>query len=145
MVELECPIHYELLCKRVAILFGNQKATVKVRNAVERVLVKKLKDVVLKKGEFCWHKNLKEIEVRIPSPHGESRAINYISTEELAEAMFVIAKKSFGITKSDLYVVTSRVFGFNRTGGNITQSMEKTCSYLLESGRVKEVDGKIVL
>jgi len=144
VVELESPIHYELLCKRVATLFGNQKATVKVRNAVDRVLVNKLKDVVLKKGEFCWHKNLKEIEVRIPSPHGESRAINYISTEELAEAMFVIAKKSFGITKNDLYVITSRVFGFNRTGGNITQSMEKTCSYLLESGRVKEVDGKII-
>jgi len=59
--------------------------------------------------------------------------------------MFVIAKKSFGITKSDLYVVTARVYGFNRTGGNITQSMEKTCSYLLESGRAKEIDGKIIV
>jgi hypothetical protein len=59
--------------------------------------------------------------------------------------MFVIAGNSFGITKSDLYVVTARVFGFNRTGINITQSMEGACLYLLESGIVKEVDGKIVL
>ncbi|KUO72199.1 MAG: hypothetical protein APF81_17045 [Desulfosporosinus sp. BRH_c37] len=145
VVELECPIHYELLCKRVATLFGNQKATVKVRNSVDHVLAKNLKDVVVKKGDFCWHKNTKEIEVKIPSLYGESRAINYICTEELAEAMFVIAKKSFGITKSDLYVVTARVYGFNRTGGNITQSMEKTCSYLLESGRAKEIDGKIIV
>lgn len=145
VVELECPIHYDLLCKRVATLFGNQKATVKVRNSVDYVLGKNLKDVVHKKGDFCWHKNTKEIQVKIPSPAGESRAINYISNEELAEAMFVIAQKSFGIPKSDLYVVTARVFGFNRTGGNITQSMEKTCSYLIESGRFKEVDGKIVV
>lgn len=53
-VERECPIHYELLCKRVATLFGNIKATVKVRNSVEYVLNKNLKDVVIKKGDFCW-------------------------------------------------------------------------------------------
>lgn len=145
VVELECPIHYDLLCKRVATLFGNQKATVKVRNSVDYVLRKNLKEVVFKKGDYCWHKNINEIQVKIPSSNGESRAINYISPEELAEAMFVIAKKSFGISKSDLYVVTARVFGFNRTGGNITQSMEKTCAYLFESGKVKEVDGKIVV
>ena len=145
VVEKECPIHFELLCKRVTTLFGNQKATAKVRNSVEYFLNRNLKDVVIKKGDFCWHKNVKEIKVKIPPMDGDGRAINYISTEELAEAMFVITEKSFGITKSDLYVVTARVFGFNRTGGNITQSMERACLYLLESGRVKEVDGKIVL
>ncbi|MHB8131780.1 MAG: DUF3320 domain-containing protein, partial [Mobilitalea sp.] len=145
VVEKECPMHYELLCKRVANLFGNQKATVKVRNSVEYVLKNNLKDVVTKEEDFCWHKNVKEIKVKIPPLHGDGRAINYISSEELAEAMFVITGKSFGITKSDLYVVTARIFGFNRTGGNITQSMERACLYLLENGRVKEVDGKIVL
>lgn len=145
VVEKESPIHYELLCKRVATLFGNQKVTVKVRNSVDYVLNKNLNDMVIKKGDFCWHKNVKEIKVKIPPMYGDGRAINYISMEELAEAMFVITGKSFGITKSDLYVVTARVFGFNRKGGNITKSMEKACLYLIESDKVKEVDGKIVL
>lgn len=145
VVEKECPIHYELLCKRVATLFGNQKVTVKVRNSVEYVLDKNLKEVVVKKGEFCWHKNVKEIKVKIPPLYGNGRAINYISTEELAEAMFVILGKSFGITKNDLYVVTARAFGFNRTGGNITQAMERACLYLLENKRIKEIDGKVVV
>jgi hypothetical protein len=145
VVRKEGPIHYELLCKRVALLFGNQKATVKVRNSVDYVLNKNLKEMIIKKEDFYWHKSAKEIEVKIPPKGGSGRAVNYISTEELAEAMFVITGKSFGITKNDLYVVTARVFGFNRTGGNITQSMENACLYLLENGRVKEVDGKIVL
>lgn len=145
VVEQEYPIHYELLCKRVAPLFGNQKATVKVRNSVEYVLNKNLRDVVIKKGDFCWYKNVKDIKAKIPPLYGDCRTINYISIEELAEAMIVIARKSFGITKNDLCVVTARVFGFNRTGGNITQSMEKACLYLLENGRVKEIDGKIVV
>ncbi len=145
VVEQESPIHYELLCKRVAPLFGNQKATVKVRNSVEYVLDKNLKDLVIKKDDFCWHKKAKEIKVKIPLPYGDSRTINYISTEELAEAIFVIAGKSFGIKRSDLYVVTARAFGFSRIGGNIIQSMEASCLFLLESGRLKEVDGKVVL
>jgi|GEM_PF-246447 len=145
VVEKECPIHYELLCKRVAILFGNQKATVKVRNFVEYVLNENLKDMIIKNGDFCWHKNVNEITVKMPSLNGDARAINYISTEELAEAMFVIAGKSFGIKKGDLYVATARTFGFNRTGVKINQSMENSCLYLLESGKIKEIDGKIVI
>jgi hypothetical protein len=145
VVEKETPIHYELLCKRVAPLFGNQKVTVKVRNSVEHVLNKQLNDLVAKKEEFCWYKKVDKITVKIPSLYGEGRTINHISKEELAEAMFVIAGRSFGIAKDDLYVVTARAFGFNRTGGSIIQAMEEACMYLLESDRVKEVDGKIVL
>jgi very-short-patch-repair endonuclease len=145
VVEQEGPIHFELLCKRVATLFGNQKATVKVRNSVDYVLNKKVKDAVIKKGDFCWHKDTKDVQVKIPQPYGNGRTINYISTEELAEAMFVITSKSFGITQNDLCVLTARAFGFNRTGGNITAAMEKACLYLIESDKVKEVDGKIVI
>lgn len=145
VVEEEMPIHFELLCKRVATLFGNQKATIKVRESVGYVMNNTLKDLVLRKGDFCWHKNVKGIKVKIPPMYGEGRAIKYISIEEIAEAMFVISGNSFGITKNDLYVVTARVFGYNRTGGNIIQSMESACLYLLNNGLVKEVDGKIVL
>ena len=46
-------------------------------------------------------------------------------------------------------IITARVFGFYRTGGNIIQSMEKACSYLLASGRAKErrmkIDEKIII
>lgn len=145
VVQQECPIHYELLCKRVAPLFGNKKATVKVKKAVDDILERDLKNIVMRRGEFCWHKNINEINVRIPSPQGDVRTISYISKEELAKAMSTIVDNSFGITPNDLYVVTARTFGFNRTTGNIIQSMEQACSYLLKTGKAREVDGKIVL
>jgi very-short-patch-repair endonuclease len=77
VVEEEMPIHFELLCKRVATLFGNQKATVKVRDSVEYVLNNNLNDLVLRKGDFCWHINAKGIKVKIPQMYGDGRAINY--------------------------------------------------------------------
>ena len=39
--------------------------------------------------------------------------------------MIAIIGKSFGISKSDLYVVAARIFGFSRTGENITLAIVK--------------------
>ena len=145
VVKEEAPIHFELLCKRVAPLFGNQKVTAKVKNWVESIINSNLKNVVTEKDNFVWHKKNNAIKVRIPSVSGEGRVINYISTEELEEAMVVIAGKSFGISKNDLYIIVARAFGFSRTGSSIIQAMETACSQLLDNGRLRDVDGKIVL
>ncbi|WP_407311770.1 DUF4011 domain-containing protein [Desulfosporosinus sp. SB140] len=145
VIKNEYPIHFELLCKRIAFLFGNQKATVKVRNSAEFIINNKLSPFVDRRGDFCWVKGTNKIPVRITKQNDTGRKINYISTEELAEAMFQIANKCFGIVRDDLYVATARTFGFNRTGGNITQAMQKACEYLIETGRVKNSDGKIII
>ncbi|MCG9969939.1 DUF4011 domain-containing protein [Pelotomaculum terephthalicicum JT] len=145
VIKKEYPIHFELLCKRIACLFGNQKATVKVRNSAEYVINNKLYNSVERKGNFCWVKNTNNIPVRIPQPYDNGRPINYISTEEIAEAMFQIASKSFGITLDGLYVATARAFGFNRTGGNINLAMQKACDFLIKTGRVKNSGGKIII
>ena len=84
-------------------------------------------------------------KVRIPKPNDVGRKIEFISTEEIAEAMYIVTSKSFGIYRKDLYTSTARVFGFNRTGGNIFQAMEDSYNYLVNNHRVKEIDGKITL
>jgi very-short-patch-repair endonuclease len=146
VVKKEYPIHFELLCKRIACLFGNQKATVKVRNSAEFVMNNNLYNSIERRGNFCWVKQgTNEVSARIPQPYNTGRPINYISTEELAEAMFQIASQSFGIAPDDLCVATARAFGFNRTGGNITQAMQKACESLLKTSRVKNVGGKIII
>ncbi|SDJ82459.1 DUF4011 domain-containing protein [Paenibacillus naphthalenovorans] len=146
VVEKEYPIHFELLCKRVARLLGNQKVTVKVRDSVNYVIIKYLTDKLMRKGDFLWIKGAENIKARVPLSNDVGvRSINHISKEEIAEAMLQIVSKSFGITTNDLYSVTARVFGFSRTGGNISNAMQQACDYLVESGVVKNSGGKIML
>ncbi|HBY20989.1 MAG TPA: DNA/RNA helicase, partial [Clostridiales bacterium] len=145
VVDNEGPINFELICKRIACLFGNQKATIKVRSSAEYVLKNYLVDFIVKKGDFCYSKNDPTVKVRIPDPNSEIRPINYISIEEIAEAMFVIAGKYVGITSEGLYAETARAFGFNRTGANIVPAMKNACEYLIESGRAKEIGEKIII
>lgn len=145
VVSNEYPIHFELVCKRVACLFGNQKATSKVRDYVEHVLNKKLKDEIILRDGYCWIKGAERAEVRIPNGKGATRPIGYISAEELAEAMHVITSKSFGIMQDDLYVATARAFGFNRTGGNITKALQAAYEQLINGERIKNNSGKVTV
>jgi very-short-patch-repair endonuclease len=145
VIKNEYPIHIELLCKRVASLFGNQKATSKVRNYVDYVLNGKLKDEIVLKNDFCWPTNAMRAEVRIPDDEGRNRPISYISTDELSEAMYKIADKSFGIKQDDLFVTTARLYGFNRTGGNITQALQLALDKLNEDQRVNIINDKVTV
>lgn len=146
VVQKEAPIHFELLCKRVAGLFGNQKVTVKVRDSVNYVIDKYLADKLEREDGFLWIKGVENITARIPlSDDVGVRAINHISKKEVAEAMLQIVSKSIGITSNDLYLVTARAFGFSRTGGNINNVMQQACEYLIEAGIVKNSGGKIML
>ena len=60
--------------------------------------------------------------------------------------MYCVASKCYGIKAEDLFVATSREFGFNRTGSNITNSMQIAYNYLFKSERIQEDDeGKVIV
>lgn len=143
VVSVEAPIHFELLCKRVAPLFGNQKATVKVRTGVEHVLMHSENNILIK-GDFCWDKNNIDVKVR-KSSDTVSRQIKYIAIEEIIEAMKCVTNNSFGIQKNDLFVAVARIFGFSRTGGNIQVTLSEAFDKMLVDGIISIVDGKIAI
>ena len=145
VIQKEYPIHFENLCKRVAPLFGNQKATQKVINSVSQLLNGYLKNEIVQEDDFLSPKNVEFIFVRIPTNKDNIRPIHYISSKELAEAMLSVAKKSYGIKPDDLYIKTAREFGYNRSGANITQAFQKAYLSLLKSGKIKEVDENKVI
>jgi very-short-patch-repair endonuclease len=138
-VTNEFPIHYELLCQKLAPLYGNEKATVKVRREVDYGL-NRLQGKIVKKGDFLFPKEWQKIIVRIPN----NRKINHISTEELAEAMNTILNATVGSTREGLCLETTRVYGWQRMTQGIGESMNAACDLLIQQGRAQELDGKIV-
>ena len=72
-------------------------------------------------------------------------SIKHISTDELAAAMLRVLSKCVGTTRSALIDETTRAFGFNRRGTNITKAMNEAFSQLISSGQLQELDGKILL
>ena len=82
VVNVEYPIHYELLCKRVAPLYGLEKVSSTVKKEVDYKL-KQLKKHIIKRGDFFMPNK----QVEIKPMHNNTRQIQHISTEELAIAI----------------------------------------------------------
>ena len=138
IVNTEYPVHYEILCQRLAPLFGNEKATVKIRREADFGLTR-LSSKIVRKGDFIFPKGYDKIIVKMPN----QRKIQHISTEELSEAMYRILQTCVGTTKEALCSETTRVYGFNRAGQNISLAMAVAIDELIESGKVEEIEGKL--
>lgn len=138
-VANEFPIHYELLCQKLAPLYGRQKVTSVVRRGVDAALSRMKSEVELR-NNFIFPIPMKNIVIKTPN----DRKIDYVSTEELAEAMYIIAGKCVGSTKISLIQEVSRTYGYNRIGEKINLAMQKAFDSLLHSRRIDEIEGKIV-
>ncbi len=140
VVNKEYPIHYELMCQRLAHLLGNEKATVKVRNEVDYAL-SKLGNKIIQKDEFFFPTDYKIIPVRLPNV----RKIQHISVDELSVAMYRILQTCVGTNRKALSIETARVYGFNRAGQNILFAMSKAIDCLIDLGKIKEIEGKLLI
>ena len=144
IIEIEQPIHFEELCRKMAPLYGRQKATSVVRNEIKALLSSDLKGSIENKDSFISLKDFRNLRVRVPQEgSGYLRQINYICDDELLLAMVTIVQNSFGITPEDLFVVTAREFGYKRTGENIISALRRIYKTALSSKQLKEYDGKV--
>ncbi|PKM52192.1 MAG: DNA/RNA helicase [Firmicutes bacterium HGW-Firmicutes-7] len=140
VVNKEYPVHYDLLCKRIAPLFGLEKVSSTVRKEVDYKLPY-LKNHVIKKGDFL----LPNKEVVIKPMQNNTRPIQHINTEELAVAMYHVAKICVGATVDSICSETARAYGFKRKSEKINSSMLEAYEQLKLSQKVKEIDGKVIV
>jgi hypothetical protein len=138
IIQNEYPVHYEILCQRLAPLFGNEKATVKIRAEVDNLLAILGKNI-FRDGDFLYPKEHKTIPVRM----SKKRRIEYISCDEAAEAMYKISKQCYGIEKQSLCKETARVFNFDRYGPNIENRMTEAYNQLRSQERITETFGRV--
>lgn len=143
VVSSQQPIHFELLCKILAPLWGNQKATNVIRRNVRYCLNYYMKDMIKENGSFITLADFDNIKVRIPDSSNDVRPIEYICEDELILALTTIASHSFGITSDDLITETARVYGFKRTGEKISATLRKVYERMVSERKVKEIDGKV--
>ena len=139
-INVEYPIHYELLCQRMAPLFGNKKATVKVRKKVDSALAI-LKNKIQRNEDFIYPANYQTVSARYPN----NRDVEHIATEELADAAYRILQKHLGTTHEDLCSKTAKAYSFRRMGSHIATAISKAINSLLQTGKIEELDGKLRL
>ena len=146
VVRVEQPIHLELLYKRMAGCFGNEKVTSPIRYTVDLVIKTNMSnELIIDKEKFITLSDFKGIKVRRSLSGSPDRNIEYISLMEIEEAMKYVLNGAFGVEVSVLILETARIFGFEKTGVKIKQRMSLAVDSLCKKGLVRVSDGKAQL
>lgn len=147
IIGIEQPINIDLLYQRMAgAIEGRQKATKPVREAVDSLLrTLKARNEINKNGSFLTLADFEKVKARIPKQYDTPRSINYISLDEIGDAMMVIASRTIGLSSEGLIDETAKVFGYARKGENIMSRMKQALLKAIESGQAKLVDGKFIV
>ena len=146
IIETEQPIHIYELSKRLLPLFDRQKVSEGFRDEVEKLVrILPTLNQIKRDGDFLHLSNYAGGKVRVPGPGAAVRGIAYIHPKEIELAFIAIVKTSYGITKNELFKITTTQFGWKRMGDTIRNTLEKVYENSLRCQILVEVGGKVLI
>ncbi len=138
VVDVEGPIHLELATRRLADRWGLQRVGSRMMDAVKKALrLLTSKNLIERRDDFLWpQQNDFTLQVRRPDPNDEAtiRKIELIPREELELAIQYLVRDAISIPDDQVLTQVARVFGFDRTGANIRERMERILGQMLQEG-----------
>lgn len=141
VVEVESPIHFDILCQRLCTVLGRQKVSSVVQNMVAKAINDYSEDKIKMKDDFVYlSKKNSANYLRLAG----SRQIHQIAYDELAMGMLKVIENNIGLTKDELLHETARAFGFTRIGNNITERMENVVKLLIKNNLIEIKDDKVI-
>jgi hypothetical protein len=145
VVEREGPVHSEEVARRIREAFGLQRTGGRilehVRTSLEHLAQARRID---QDGEF-WSPAGRELQAVRDRRHAglSLRRAEMISPAEYQLAIARIISEAVAISREDLIVETARIFGFDRTGPDLREAIDRQSEILVDLGRF-QLDGDIL-
>lgn len=137
VVDMEGPVHLDLLVRRLSGLFGRERATPQLKREIQGLVQRFRGWRFAQRGEFLWPLAMERPPVRVPSGQERPRPIGQICTEELAEGIMLLLARGLGMSVDQLIVETARLMGFHRTSEPIRQALHRAVAMLEQAGRIE--------
>jgi REase_MTES_1575/Protein of unknown function (DUF3320) len=138
VVEAEGPIHTHEAARRIREAFRLQKTGKRILAHVKSSLQHLArKGTVIKEGEF-WSAVGQSIAVARSRRNAALplRRATMIAPAEYQLAVLTIIAEAVAISGDDLVVETARLFGFNRTGADLKDAIDRQVEKLVKAGQV---------
>ncbi len=146
LVREEGPIHFEYAVQRLAITWNVRRIGPKIVDAVRQALDMLVRDHRLTvKGEFLWPNDLVDVQVRVPVPGIQEsyRLPEHIPTEEIENAMKLIAQYALSISEESLIAETAKVFGFIHSSEKTKERIRSVYNKMLREGKLTYTEGAV--
>lgn len=141
IAEIEGPVHKDIIIGRIRLCYQMGHVRGSVRENVERCIrTACTSGVVRGSGDFIW---LRDDQLRRMPRSPADGDIEHVAPSELRAIILAVTRAMFGIPRNDLVIEVTRTLRFSRTGGRITEVLEKLIKDLLDEGDLVESFGMI--
>ena len=145
VVEVEAPVHIDLLVERIRNRYGLRRAGNAIRDRIERGVKAAVQSgVVDRDGSFLRLPEKRDAAPRCPTPGISARKIEHISDCELDAGILLTVRYLYGSERDDLIAATAQKFGFKRTGHAIKNRIDQSIERLEERGRLNRQSKTLV-
>ncbi len=139
VVESEGPIHTEEVARRIREAFGLQRTGNRILSHVRSGLEHLSRAAsIVRDGEF-WSAPGQELQF-VRNRRNASlplRRATMIAPTEYQMALSIIISDAVTISREDLVVETARLFGFDRTGPDLKEAIDRQAAKLVNAGRLR--------
>ncbi|TMS40529.1 MAG: DUF3320 domain-containing protein, partial [Methanobacterium sp.] len=145
VVEIEGPIHYDEVVRRVRTYWGLSRAGRRVQEIMKEAIKLGLMDgQIIQKGDFLYYKDA-PVVVRRRTGNPPAK-MDLISPDEIEAAVRIILKSQYATQVDELVREVSRVFGAKVTRSPAITRIKSVINDMIQKGQIEErADGMIDL
>lgn len=130
------PIHREVAFRVIAEKYGEPRRTQTVKEALSEQLAELEADrQVTIDDEFLWPQR-QDVSLVVRTNEESSRSVDRIPIAEIALGVALILDAGFSMTRDDLVIETTRLFGYERVGSRIRDRVNQAIDRLQDEGLV---------
>jgi hypothetical protein len=148
VVEVEAPVHEELLMRRVLTAWAIEKLTAKPRARLEEEIAALAAEgkALVRRGPFLWRPKEDPAafaRVRGAAADGATRDAEHLPPEEVAAALARVLAQNLSLERGDLAKEAARIFGYARAGRAFLERVEEGIAALEARGALEVEEARL--
>ena len=147
IIQEEAPISENYLFRKVLKLWNTSRAGSKLTSYLKE-LVDELPQISAVSSYQTFYWNTEQLSLGMDYYRDnsiEKKIVDDIAPQEIKVAILEVMENNLSLVKEDLIRATAKVFGFAKVGSQIDQIISYGLNELEKEGRLKAVDGRVVL
>lgn len=139
LAQVEGPVHITVIHARLRSAWNIGQVGSKIRANIDLAI--RLADL-RRESDYIDVPDRPVSAVRRPGD-GVARNVDQIHPDELALALVLLIQDAGPLPRPDLITATARIFGWHRTGRDISTALDVIIDLLIEDGVLEDNDGRI--
>jgi very-short-patch-repair endonuclease len=137
IVTIESPVHIEDLHRRFLAAAGAGRTGSRIQLTIDSGLGHAVTmRTIIRRGDFCWKPGEERARPRYRGLDHPGKRLDYVAHEELAEAVLLVVRESYGLHQEDVSKAAGKLLGFQGIPDDAQLTIDGLVQQLIRDGRM---------